>query len=72
LQNFALSATAAGLGFFWSSPPLIYDQTFNNWLGIRAEDRCVGLVYLGWPKADSAAPKSVRTPITEKVTFVDA
>ena len=72
LQNFALSATSAGLGFFWSSPPLIYDQAFNDWLGIRAEDRCVGLIYLGWPKADSPPPKSVRTPITEKVTFADA
>jgi nitroreductase len=72
LQNLALSATAAGLGFFWSSPPLIYDKAFNDWLGIRAEDRGVGLIYLGWPKTDVAPPKSVRTPITEKVIFADA
>ena len=72
LQNLALSATAAGLGFFWSSPPLIYDKAFNDWLGFAAEDRCVGLVYLGWPKADAAAPTSVRTPITDKVSFADA
>jgi len=72
LQNLALSAAAAGLGFFWSSPPLIYDRRFHDWLGIRPEDRCVGLVYLGWPKAGAAQPKSTRTPILEKVTFTDA
>lgn len=72
LQNLALSATAAGLGSFWSTPPLIYTQAFNEWLGIRAEDRCAGLIYLGWPKAGSASPRSVRTPIHDKVTFADA
>lgn len=72
LQNLMLSATAAGLGSFWSSPPLIYDAAFNEWLGIRSEDKCVGLLYLGWPKADSPAPKSVRTPIKSKISFADA
>ena len=72
LQNFALSATAAGLGFFWSTSPVIYAQPFKQWLGIRAEDRCVGLIYLGWPKQGAAPPRSARTPITEKVTFADA
>ncbi len=72
LQNLALSATAAGLGSFWSSPPLTYNQAFNDWLGIRAEDRCAGLIYLGWPKSGAAPPKSSRAPITKKVTFADA
>ena len=72
LQNFALSAAAAGLGFFWSTSPVIDSQAFNHWLGIRAEDRCVGLIYLGWPKQGVPMPKSSRTPITEKVTFADA
>lgn len=72
IQNFALTATAAGLGSFWSSPPLIYDHAFNDWLGIRPEDRCVGLLYLGWPKASAPAPKSTRAPINDKVSFVDA
>lgn len=72
IQNFALSATAAGLASFWSSPPLIYDRAFNDWLGIRPEDRCVGLLYLGWPKAGAPAPKSTRAPINDKVSFAHA
>lgn len=72
IQNFALSATAAGLASFWSSPPLIYDRAFNDWLGIRPEDRCVGLLYLGWPKASAPAPKSTRAPINDKVSFAHA
>ena len=72
IQNFALSATAAGLGSFWSSPPLIYDRAFNDWLGIRAEDRCVGLLYLGWPKTGAAASKSARASIHDKVSFAHA
>lgn len=72
VQNMALSAAAAGLGFFWSSPPLIYSQTFGDWLGIKAEDRCLGLLYLGWPRAGAPSPQSTRGPIQEKVTFADA
>ncbi len=71
LQNLALSAAAAGLGFSWSSPPLIYDRAFNEWLGFRTEDRCAGLIYLGWPKEGAAEPKSARKPVTDKVTFAD-
>ncbi|MBX7207313.1 MAG: nitroreductase [Verrucomicrobiaceae bacterium] len=73
MQNLMLSATAAGLGSFWSSPPLIYERAFNDWLGIRAEDRCAGLLYLGWPKdGASSGLKSVRTSIHDKISFADA
>lgn len=72
IQNLTLSATAAGVGSFWSSPPLIYDKAFNEWLGIRAEDRCAGLLYLGWPKPGSPPPKSTRTSVQDKITFADA
>jgi len=69
LQNLMLSATAAGLASFWSSPPLLDSRDFQNWLGIRVEDRCVGLMYLGWPKPNLTWPRSMRQPVENKITW---
>ncbi|GAA5134103.1 hypothetical protein GCM10023213_05160 [Prosthecobacter algae] len=69
LQNLMLSATAAGLGSFWSSPPLLDTAEFQTWLGIRPEDRCVGLMYLGWPKAGLNWPRSMRQPVETKISW---
>ncbi len=69
LQNLQLSATAAGLACYWSSPPLLEAHAFKKWLGLGAEDRCVGLIYLGWPKAGLTPPRSVRQPLETKVVW---
>lgn len=69
LQNLQLSATAAGLGGYWSSPPVLDAGSFRAWLGLRPEDRCTGLIYLGWPKENFTWPRSVRRPVEEKVVW---
>ncbi len=69
VQNLALSVTAAGLAGYWSTPPLVYTRQFAGWLGLGAEDRCLGLFYLGWPKADLRTPKALRKPVEEKITW---
>jgi nitroreductase len=69
LQNLMLSATAAGLGSFWSSPPLLGTPEFQKWLGIQSEDRCLGLLYVGWPKANLNWPRSARQAVTTKITW---
>ncbi len=71
LQNLQLSATAAGLGCYWSSPPLLGTREFADWLGIGAEDKCVGLIYLGWPRAGLNWPRSVRQPVETKTVWRD-
>ncbi|MBB5034606.1 nitroreductase family protein [Prosthecobacter vanneervenii] len=71
LQNLQLSATAAGLGCYWSSPPLLGTREFADWLGIGSEDKCVGLIYLGWPRAGLNWPRSVRQPVETKTLWRD-
>ncbi len=71
LQNLQLSATAAGVGCYWSSPPLLGTVEFQSWLGLGAEDRCLGLIYLGWPKPGLNWPRGVRQPVASKVTWND-
>jgi nitroreductase len=69
VQNLALSATAAGLAGYWSSPPLVGTREFLDWLGMGAEDRCLGLFYLGWPKLGLVPPAARRSPIEDKLTW---
>lgn len=69
MQNLMLSATAAGLGSFWSSPPVLDTAEFHSWLGIRSQDRCIGLLYLGWPKPGLTWPRSARQPVEGKITW---
>ncbi|MDZ4288541.1 MAG: nitroreductase [Prosthecobacter sp.] len=71
LQNLMLSATAAGMACYWSSPPLLGTPEFRDWLRIGPEDRCVGLIYLGWPKPGRDWPRSVRQPVETKITWND-
>jgi nitroreductase len=71
LQNLQLSATAAGLGCYWSTPPLLGTKSFAEWLQIGADDRCVGLIYLGWPRAGLKWPQSVRQPVESKTRWCD-
>lgn len=69
LQNVMLSAAAAGLGSFWSSLPLLESTAFQSWLRIGEKDRCLGLLYLGWPKPGAGWPRSARQPIEKKVSW---
>lgn len=69
LQNIMLSASAAGLGSFWSSPPLLGSREFCEWLGQGPDDLCVGLLYLGWPKPDWKPASVPRRPVTDKIIW---
>lgn len=70
IQNLMLSATAEGLASFWSSPPVLDTTEFKSWLGISTTDKCMGLIYLGWPKAVLTPPKSSRRPLSACVEWL--
>lgn len=72
VQNVTLAAAARGIGTFWSTPPVVYLPQMNEWMGIGAKDRCLGLLYIGYPADPTAWPKGRRRPIEEKIEWVDA
>ena len=73
LQNLMLSAHEQGLGSFWSTPPVACSAGFAQWLGLDETHRMMGLLYLGWPAAESATSTGTppRAPLAERVTWHD-
>ncbi len=61
VQNMHLTATAHGLGFFWSSPRYIYTGLCNEFLGFEEKDKVLGFIYLGYPETEW--PTGQRKPI---------
>lgn len=61
IQNMHLSATAFGLGGFWSTPKMIYEPMTNEFLGLGEKDKCLGLFYIGYPGIEW--PKGHRKPL---------
>ena len=61
IQNMHLTCTAYGLGFFWSTPKLIYAPIMNEFLGIAPKDKCLGLIYIGYPSIEW--PEAHRIPL---------
>ena len=61
IQNLCLTATAYGIGSFWSTPKIIYTKEMNDFLKISDEDKCMGIIYLGYPNYEW--PKGQRKPI---------
>ncbi len=69
VQNLMLSARAAGMGSFWSSPPLLDSVPWKTFIGLEAADRGLGLIYLGWPMEGKTLPSSVRRPLSQCVEW---
>ena len=69
VQNLHLTASAAGLGAQWSSPPFLYEGALHPFLQLGERDRCLGLFYLGWPKAGIPWPQGSRRPASDKTIW---
>jgi len=61
IQNMHLTATAYGIGGFWSTPKVIYSSEMNEFLKIGPNDKCLGIFYLGYPAKEW--PRGQRKPI---------
>jgi nitroreductase len=65
VQNMWLSATALGLGSYWSSPSAMLNAA--DFLGLAPGQRCLGMFYLGW--YDTPLPEGKRHNLDEKVQW---
>ena len=68
VQNMQLTCTAYGLGSFWSTPKLIYSKEMNAFLNLTEKDKCLGLIYIGYPAIKW--PKSHRKPINYNTKWI--
>jgi len=69
IQNMHLTCTAYGLGGFWSTPKLIYSTQMNEFLGLDAMDKCLGLFYIGYPSINW--PNSHRKPLEYNAKWIN-
>lgn len=70
VQNIHLSCTAYGLGGFWSTPKIIYSSAMLQFLGMSEDDRCLGLFYIGYPKAEWPKQKH-RKPLEYNTNWIE-
>lgn len=61
VQNLMLTATAYGVGSFWSTGGVTYTQELKDYLKLGEKDMVVGQIYLGYPSVEW--PDSHRKPL---------
>tara|TARA_B100000401_G_C52776416_1_gene705909 strand:+ start:720 stop:1304 length:585 start_codon:yes stop_codon:yes gene_type:complete len=61
VQNILLTATAYGIGSFWSTPKVLSSKYLNSYFKLGEKDKCLGLIYLGYTK--DKWPNGQRKPI---------
>lgn len=69
VQNMSLTATAYGIAAFWSTPGVCYGKNFADFLGLNTKDKCLGLLYLGYPSEEW--PAGQRKPIEYLTQWIE-
>lgn len=68
VQNIYLSVTAYGLGGYWTTGGVTYNEKARSFFNLGPEDRLLGFFYLGYVAIPSPAGK--RRPLEEKAVWV--
>lgn len=69
VQNIYLSVSAYGLGGYWTTGGITYLDEAKSFFGLNTEDKLLGFFYIGHVAIPS--PPAKRSPIEEKVTWVE-
>lgn len=69
VQNMHLTCTAYGLGGFWATGAALTGEAMRDFLGLGAQDRCLGLFFVGYPSIPW--PKGYRKPYPDLVRWVE-
>jgi nitroreductase len=64
-----LAAHGRGLAGYWRTPAVLRTEEGRAALGVPAGERLIGLLHLGPPRQERAAPE--RAPTGDVVTFLD-
>ncbi|MFL5739833.1 MAG: nitroreductase [Flavisolibacter sp.] len=67
VENIYLSATAYGLGGYWTTGGVTYKEEAKPFFGLNAEDRLLGFFYLAYVAVPS--PPGRRKPLEEKLIW---
>lgn len=70
VQNIYLSVTAYGLGGYWTTGGITYEEAAKSFFGLGEADRLLGFFYIGEVAIPSGAAK--RSPLEDKITWVNA
>ena len=68
VQNIYLTVTAYGLGGYWTTGGITYNEKAKEFFSLNEEDKLLGFFYLGQVAIPS--PDSKRKSIEEKVSWV--
>lgn len=68
VQNIWLSASAYGIGAYWSSPSTIHSPACRAFFNLKEAERCLGFLFMGYHQLPEQAAK--RTPIQEKIEWL--
>lgn len=71
VQNMFLTATAYGLGSYWSTAGITYFEEAKRYFQLDNNDKLLGFFYLGCIVKSDCMP-SKRRPIREKVRWVNS
>ncbi len=68
VQNMYLTATAYGVGAYWSSGGVTYWEEAKEFFGLGTEDKLLGFFYIG--EIDTDLPEGKRNPVEDKITWI--
>jgi nitroreductase len=68
VQNIYLSTTVYGIGGYWTTGGITFEEGAKEFFGLGEEDKLLGFFYLGYIETPSVAGK--RRPIKEKTVWV--
>ena len=68
VQNIYLSVTAYGLGGYWTTGGITYQEQAKSFFGLGEKDKLLGFFYIGYVAIPSAG--TTRLPLEQKVNWV--
>jgi nitroreductase len=70
IENIYICINAFGIAGYLSTGNICYTQQVKDYLGLGAEDLCLGFFQLGYPISDISRPVRKRIPAAEKTQWI--